>query len=432
MDIAADLARGALRALGMLAAQPFYYIGIVFVLLQYHRQIALERKLFGTRLHSLADTAWRTVLWGLLAGLAGTVVMAFVGATVPAGAVVWLWAISALLAVVRVRFVCLAYSVGILGLLKEAVDVFPELASIDFVGHALKPLSGLPVSSMLALVGILHLLESFCVYRQGADMAMPVFVEGKRGKPIGGYQLQQFWPVPLLLLVPAASAGAPSAPLPWTPLFGGDAAAGWTFAAMPVMLGFAAFTTSRLPRDKAVRSARLLAAYAAAVLGFAALAEWVPASAPVGSLAAIALHEAAVWWSRREEEAKPPLFVHGNNGLKILGVLPRSPAYEMGLMPGEIIRKANGVQVRTKEELHEALRLNGAFCKLEIVNTEGHVRFAQRALFAGEHHLLGVLLAPDDRTLHVLERRNMHWFTKAGSRRNAPVPGRDEGAGSGM
>lgn len=429
MEVATELARKALSALLQLTTQPFYYIGIVFVLLQYRRQIVLERQLFSTRLHSMLDTAWKTVLWGIAAGMAASLMMAFIGATVPPGAIVWLWALSAVLAIVRVRFICLAYSVGLLGILQAIVQIFPGIAELPFAGPAAEPLQRLPISSMLALVGLLHLMESFFVYKQGAAMAMPVFVEGKRGKAVGGYQLQQFWPVPLLLLMPIQSGGGAGALLPWTPLFGGDLwSAGWTFAALPVMLGFSELTTTRLPAAKAARSARGLAAYAFVVLALAACAEWLPGLAVAGSIAAIALHEALVWWSRREEAIRPPYYVHDEQGLKILGVLPDSPAKEMGLLPGEIIHKANGVKVRTKEQLHEALRANGAFCKLEVINTDGHSKFVQRALFAGEHHLLGVLLAPDEQAKYVLEQRNVHWFTEAERRKPSPAaPGNDTG-----
>lgn len=422
MEIVAELARSALRALLQLAAQPFYYIGILFVILQYHKQIVLERKLFSTRLHSMMDTAWKTILWGIVAGMVVSLAMAFVGATVPVGVLIWLWVLSALLAVFRIRFICLAYSVGVLGILHVVTGWFPGIAELPYVGAAVKPLQSLPVSSLLALVGLLHLLESFFVRKQGADMAMPLFVAGKRGKVIGGYQLQQFWPVPLLLLVPVQSGGA-TVGLPWSPLFGGDIwSAGWTFAALPVMLGFAERTVTRLPQQKAKRSASLLLFYSLAVLALAAGAEWLPGFVLIGSVLAIVLHEALLWWSGREETEKPPYYVHNEQGLRILAVLPGSPASEMGLVAGEIIHKANGIRIRTKEQLHEALGANGAFCKLEVINTEGHSKFVQRALYSGDHHLLGVLLAPDEKVLYYLEERNVNWFTKPGRRSTAATP----------
>ncbi|MNE56377.1 Cell division topological determinant MinJ [compost metagenome] len=68
----------------------------------------------------------------------------------------------------------------------------------------------------------------------------------------------------------------------------------------------------------------------------------------------------------------------------------------MGLAAGETLHKVNGSYVKSKEELYEALVQNSAFCKLEVLNTEGELKFAQRARFAGEHHQLGVILAPDE------------------------------------
>ncbi|WP_238328010.1 hypothetical protein [Paenibacillus gorillae] len=68
----------------------------------------------------------------------------------------------------------------------------------------------------------------------------------------------------------------------------------------------------------------------------------------------------------------------------------------MGLQPGEIIAKVNGVRVYNKEDLHAALQSNSALSKLEVLNHAGEVKFVQRARYAGDHHQLGVILAPDE------------------------------------
>src|SRR5690606_5269523 len=113
-----------LQALLQGLLQPFYYIGIVFVIFQYHKQIQLERKLFSTRLHSLIDTTWRTVLGGIVAGFIGSVAMAFIGAAVTQQAVWWIWGVTAVLALFRIRFLCLAYAVGVLGVFHIVATIF--------------------------------------------------------------------------------------------------------------------------------------------------------------------------------------------------------------------------------------------------------------------------------------------------------------------
>lgn len=62
MDVLIQLLDRLLHAVGQLFANPFYYIGVLFIVLHYRKQIQMERKLFHTRLHSLLNETWRTVL----------------------------------------------------------------------------------------------------------------------------------------------------------------------------------------------------------------------------------------------------------------------------------------------------------------------------------------------------------------------------------
>src|SRR4029079_19150000 len=90
-------------------------------------------------------------------------------------------------------------------------------------------------------------------------------------------------------------------------------------------------------------------------------------------------------------------YVHDERGLRVLAVIPGTPAEAMGIAAGEILHKVNGQSVRTKDELYAALHIDSAFCKLEVLNHEGQIKFVQRARYAGEHHQLGVVLSPDDK-----------------------------------
>ncbi|MCF6944235.1 hypothetical protein, partial [Klebsiella pneumoniae] len=93
--------------------------------------------------------------------------------------------------------------------------------------------AGLDIPALLALVAVLHLAEALLIRLQGATFANPLFIEGKRGKLVGGYQMQVFWPIPLFLLIPGASDTV----LPWTPLFGGDGwSGGFSMMALPVVI----------------------------------------------------------------------------------------------------------------------------------------------------------------------------------------------------
>jgi len=409
MEFAVELLQSLGHAALRLFMNPFTYIGVVFIALQYRRQVQLERKLFHAKLHSWLSETGRTVLWGAAAGLVASAVLLFAGITLQADVVLLLWGISIPLLLLRVRYLCLAYSVGVLGTLHAIVMWMPDLSGVAAVGPLLGIIQQADIPSLLLIVALLHLIEGLLVGLQGARMASPLFVEGKRGKIIGGYQLQGFWPVPLFLLVPLQ--GGVAEPLPWGTLLGADYAAGWALLAFPAVIGFTEFTASRRPREQVRLSGRMLVLYGV-VLGLLAVgaAYWPPlllAAAPL----CFALHEALIGYRKRLEANQTPLYVHADRGLRILAVLPKGPAAELGIEAGEIIHKVNGHRVRSKTDLHYAMQLNSAFCKLEILNLQGEVRFLQRALFAGEHHQLGIILSPDQDALYFLADRPLHLFS---------------------
>ncbi|UUZ91191.1 hypothetical protein LJK87_36605 [Paenibacillus sp. P25] len=213
----------------------------------------------------------------------------------------------------------------------------------------------------------------------------------------------------LFLIVPVQGGGG--TPPPWTPLLGGELwQGGWTIVGFPVMIGFAEMTMSRLPKAKVRLSSNLLVLYSLILLAFAALAAWVPVVTLPAAILAILLHEGIVWFSRWDEAHRNPIFVHSNRGLKILGIIPGSPAQELGVQTGETIHKVNGIPVRSRSELHQAIQTNPAFCRLEILNLEGESKFVKRAIFSGEHHQLGMILAPDQDALYYVEERQTHIF----------------------
>ncbi|MCY9514147.1 PDZ domain-containing protein [Paenibacillus apiarius] len=404
-EIGVHLAEGLLQWL----LSPFYWLAIILIAMYYRRQVTLERRLFSVKMHSWAEQTWHAWLGGLIAGLIVSAAAIGLGITLTSEVVIALWIVALLLLLVRVRFLCLAYSASVLALLQFGLRVFaPDWTVEGWGGTMIAAIRDMDAAGLLVLVALLHAAEAWLIRKQAARMAGPLFMESKRGGIVGAYQMQSLWPVPLMLLFPTATAGSP---LPWTPLFGGDSwLQGWSLIAFPVMIGFSELTFTRLPQEKAAVSASRLFAYAAVLLAFGLAASWWPPLVPVAALVALVLHEALIWYSRREESERSPVFTQDARGLRVLAVLPDSPAEELGIRIGEVIAKANGIPVRTKEQLHQALRSNAAFCKLEVYDANGEVRFLQRALYAGEHHQLGVLLAPDNSVGYVAVTRQPSFF----------------------
>ncbi|WDZ63345.1 PDZ domain-containing protein [Paenibacillus polymyxa] len=380
-----------LNACLYLLLQPFYYISILIVALGYRRQMLLERKLFHTKMHSWAAETWRVVWSGLLAGMALSALGMFVSVHLNSASIVCLWVATLLLMLVRVRYLCLAYSVGLLGVVQFFLNVASGWQPGGALGTSVAAIRGLDIPALLVLVAVLHVAEALLVRWQGGKAATPLFVEGKRGRLVGGYRMEDLWPIPLLLLVPTQGGFT----LPWTPLFGGDAGTGYMLAALPVLMGFSSVTLGQLPRQKAVLTSNRLLLYSVALLLLSLLAAWWSPLILLAALFSFLAHEALIWYGNIEESRLSPMFVHPEQGMRVLAVLPDSPATAMGILPGEAIYRVNGVVVNTRAELHQALRINSAFCKLEVRNLQGESKFVQRGMYDGDHHQLGVVLAPD-------------------------------------
>ncbi|WP_111621553.1 PDZ domain-containing protein [Paenibacillus pabuli] len=392
------------EALLQLFIQPFYYIAVILIALVYHRQLLQERKLFHVRLQSSITQTIRAVLGGIVIGVMVSIVSLFLGAHLTLSSLICIWAATLFLALFRIRYLCFAYAAGLLGVLQFGLNMASGWQPAGWIGSVTEALRALDMPALLVLAAVLHIGEALMVRMQGVSMASPLLFEGKRGKLVGGYQLQHFWPIPLLILVPVTGG----AELPWTALISGGN--GYMLVALPIMLGFGEVTQSMLPGKKVQISAKRLLLYGTGLLVLSLLAAWWSPLLVVAALAAFIGHEFLVWYSGFEEQNRSPLFVHPEHGLKVLGVIPDSPAEELGIEAGETLYKVNGVLVHSPEQLHRALRMNPAFCKLEVRNHQGESKFMQRAIYEGEHHQLGVLMAPDDHEAWALRLRPLTLF----------------------
>src|SRR5690606_3234408 len=106
------------------------------------------------------------------------------------------------------RYMCFSYAGGIVSLL-SLITGWPKI----------------DVSAIIALIGILHLMESVLIMLDGHRDGVPVWMEHSRFKPVGAYLFQKMWPIPLVVLVIpyagaqlAANGGGVSMP-DWWPLF---------------------------------------------------------------------------------------------------------------------------------------------------------------------------------------------------------------------
>jgi len=401
---------------------PYFYIAIALVWWHARHTVTLQRRLYHVRLYGAPRLTLARLAAGLAAGFALSLVGMGAGAALNGETLMFVWIGMGVLALFQLRYVCLAYAAGAIGLLQYAAEWTGFGVAEGPAAEALRMLYAIDVPALLFIAGLLHIAEGLLVRLQSKTLTIPLFLQGKRGKPMGAYAIAGVWPIPLLWLVPSSDGGFA---LPWAPLFGGDAVA-WSFLAFPVLIGFSDRTAAYWPEAKAKFSGNLIMLYGAMIAGLAVCAIYWPPVVAIASAAAFLLHEGLLWIGRSRERGKEPLYSQDSTGVKVLAVLPGTPAAELGLQAGEVIKKVNGAVVRNKEELHAALQLQSAYCKLEVVNREGHLKFLQRARYQGEHYQLGLIPAPDDDVEFVASPRSASiWqgLREAGARRlrNSPT-----------
>lgn len=377
MDYALDLMKHIGNAGLQLLLQPYFYIAVLFLWWKYQKQVQQQRRLFQVKLVSALRLLGRTVGFGLLAAIVGSGSLYFLDVTLSTDVLVVLWVLAFLLMLFRIRYLCFAYAGGLLALAHLAFQFVPRpVGDLQGWSWLYGVISALDVASLLLVVGVTHVLEAVLMRYRGTQAATPLLLQSKRGKIIGAYAIQGFWPVPLLLPIDDGS-----------------------FIAFPIIIGFAELTRSSLLRNKVRKTSRLLIGYGVVLTGLVVFAQYVykPLLWAVAVLA-IVLHEAINYYGRYLDAQRSPLYTHDNRGLRVLSVVPTSPAEQLGIVPGEIISRVNGVKVMTRAQLHEAFRINSVYCKLEVINLEGELKFLKRAIYEGEHHQLGIILAPDDTT----------------------------------
>lgn len=309
----------------------FFLLIFIVTTWQYRKNVRLSDGLRNGSWAACLPVALVSMIFGLLSGLIGSLLLLAAGVDLSHIAIVPLWITALLLMFINPRFLCFAYAGGILALSSLFLG-WPQLSIPD----------------LMALIAVLHMLESLLIALDGHLYAVPVYIQREEGV-CGGFSLQKFWP--LVLAVIMQGQGMLDSPVP---VLGGSAAAA-SIAVVLAVLGYGEVTTAFTPVQKSRRSARRLFAFSAVLLLLAFLSvRWTflqylaAVFSPLG-------HEAVIWTGLREERKKSPIYMATPGRIMILSLQPGSPAARAGLRSGDIIRGLDGCPLHNNEEMKTAL-----------------------------------------------------------------------------
>jgi len=371
---------------------------LLLVYMQYRRTAAIEQSLFGVSLSDPLANTLTALGVGFLGGWIATFLFVLLGISLTDAGIGYLWLLAITLMLVHPRFVCFAYGGGLLSL-----------------SHLLFGWPDVNVPAIMALVGVLHLVESLLILVHGYRHPTPVYVRRGDGRVVGGFTMQKFWPMPFIALIAMlASRQAVTGPLlempDWWPLIKpGEPAAGdaiYIYMLFPVIaaLGYGDIAVTTDPRRKARRTSGMLLGYSVALMALAlagSARQGVPSATLLGVpvvvfqwLAALFSplgHELVIYLSRRMEEQGEPLY-DAAKGAVVLGVVPGTPAARMGLQPGDIIRSIGGFPVYDRTDVQEVLTPWAVDVEFVVENMHTGQRRTVRC--PGKIPPLGVIFAP--------------------------------------
>lgn len=360
------------KAVALSIFDPFFWIIIGLIAMQYKNKIDIERRIMGHEQEPLKELILDSVFYGFLASIIGSVIIIFLGITIENIGFQYVWPLAILLMLINPRYICFSYAGGIISLISLIVG-FPKVN----------------VPGLMAIVGVLHLMESMLIYIDGHRNSTPVFLELDDGRIAGGFSMQKFWPIPFAaLIVVSGISGGHGVNMPdWWPIIKpmGTGLNNIMFVITTgiAALGYGDIALTRLPVKKSRVSAARLFLFSIILILLSAGGMYRDIFKYAAAVFGPVAHELLILKGQRDEKDRKPLFIAPENGIMILAAAKDSPAEKIGLKPGDIILKINDIPVNREEDVLRILmaqpvvmwitvrELNGNYVNYEYRDSRG-------------------------------------------------------------
>ncbi|PKM76989.1 MAG: PDZ domain-containing protein [Firmicutes bacterium HGW-Firmicutes-15] len=320
---------------------------------QYQRLQKMSEFLLQGRKNLYLRSALVSTTFGIIGGILGSILLVFLGIDLAGIGISQLWLVAIVLMLIQPRFLCFAYGAGLLSI-SNLLFAYPDIS----------------IPQLMGLVAVLHLVESLLILANGSYRPFPVYIK-KNGQLRGGFNLQSFWPIPLVALLgvgvidPLGGISMPD----WWPLLRDSArfTEGQTYALLPVMavLGYGEISTTQTPYQTTRKSSLHLFIFSLVLLALSVLASRWVLFLPIAAIFSPLGHELVIWLGMRAEN-RTPIYVPSERGIRVLDVLPGSPVNRAGLRSRDVILTLNGEITNHFSVLQELLNCGCQEMVLEI------------------------------------------------------------------
>ncbi|MDY0393222.1 PDZ domain-containing protein [Virgibacillus halophilus] len=348
-------------SIGKMFINPLFYWSFILVIITGIVRIKRERMLFGIKVDDIFSE-WRHTWWiSFVFGCLLSLIMVGAGIIFTPSMILLISVLTILLSI-HFRFTWLSpvYTIGISFLLLLILPPLFHQQSIvasslfDHVNYA-----GLAI-----LLGLLLFVQAILLYTIRKKDTFAELLKSKRGVWTGVHHLKKMAVIPFFIPIPKGWLPPLFDFWPYLPI--GQATTDGTYGLMllPMLIGFhfrvAGFESQQAKqwlgrRILGLAVVVLIAGVASVYIG------WL-------SIAAIALGvlgwEFIHYRQRSRDVLKAPYFSQTDSGLRILTVIPGTTADKLGILPGEIISKANGKKVHSESSFLPGLAGERLLCQI--------------------------------------------------------------------
>lgn len=382
-------------ALVLFFIQPTFLVGSVFAIWTSHRRIKHERSNHRVAVYNTLYEIKNYLILGLLFGVIGSILLTIVGIPVTMDWIIVYQIVTILSLVVGYRFVHPIFTVSMSSLILLGLPLVLDSPDVSFIpNNWYQPLSqsefiGPPLLMNSFIILILLLGASIVTIKRKADTHLSArFLKTKRGKRIAKYPIKPFWVMPLLLVVPGEGF---QALFSWWPVFsiGNEL---YSFFWLPILIGFQFTIQSQVPKAAVSKLVNDLVVITGVAVIIAIVSIWVPYAPIFGFVFMIIGGGIVLYRHRKREKNWSVLFGPAENGIKIIGIRPDTPAEKMNLVVGDTIVYCNNVPIETESDFYQALSKNSVYCHLKVKGVDGELRLTETAIYADSPHEIGVVI----------------------------------------